>query len=87
MDSSERLTWQQIRERYPDRWVVMADHDVEERAVFAWKTARVLAHGVTRAEAMGRAREALEDHQFYGCRFTGTIRGSLSQQRQLRLER
>lgn len=27
MDTSERLAWQQIRERYPDQWAVLADHD------------------------------------------------------------
>ncbi len=87
MDSRERLTWQQIRERYPDQWVVMADHDLEEHDPIAWKTACVLAHGATRGEAVGRAREALNDYQFYGCRYTGTIRGPLSQLRQLELER
>lgn len=87
MDNGERLTWQQIRERYPDRWVVMADHDVDEREPVSWTTARVLAQGATRGEAVGRAREALNGYQFYGCRYTGTIRGPLSQLRQLELER
>lgn len=30
MDISERLTWPQIRERYPDQWVVLVEHDWDE---------------------------------------------------------
>lgn len=37
MADSARLTWEQIRERYPDRWVVMADHDLQEHDPTAYK--------------------------------------------------
>ncbi len=87
MVNLERLTWPQIREQYPDRWVVMADHDLDEGDPGLWKTARVLAQGATRGEAVGRAREALNEYQFYGCRYTGTIHGPLSQLKQLELQR
>jgi hypothetical protein len=40
MDSSERLTWQQIRERYPDQWVVLVDHDWQEHDLTRYNTAR-----------------------------------------------
>jgi hypothetical protein len=63
----------------------MADHDLQEHDPTAYTTARVLAHGATRGEAMGRAREALKAYHFYGCRYTGTVRGPLSQLRALEL--
>jgi predicted transposase YdaD len=36
MDTGERLTWPQVRERYPDQWVVLVDHDslARERGSF-----------------------------------------------------
>jgi hypothetical protein len=75
MDLSERLTWPQIRERYPDQWAVLVEHDWDEVILTKYTTARVLACGASRAEAVARARPALDAYDGYGCRFTGTIRG------------
>lgn len=86
MDMSERLTWPQIRERYPDRWVVLVEHDWDEHYRTIYNTARVLACGASRAEATAHARPALDAYDGYGCRYTGTIRGVLSQLKQLKLE-
>ena len=83
----ERLTWTQIRERYPDRWVVMVDHDWQAHEVTAYNTARVLASGSSRAEAMEHARPALDSYSCYGCRYTGTIRGPMFQLKQFELVR
>jgi hypothetical protein len=87
MNDLERLTWEQIRERYPDRWVVLVDHDWQEDDLARYNTARVLAYGSSRAEAVARARPALDAHRCYGCRYTGTIRGPMFQLKQLQLER
>jgi hypothetical protein len=87
MDTSERLTWQQIRERYPDQWVILIDHDWQEHDLTRYSTARVLAYGSTRADAVARGRPALDAYRSYGCRYTGTIRGPMFQLKQLVLER
>lgn len=86
-DGNERLTWQQIRERYPDQWVVMVEHDWQEHDLTRYNTARALACGPSRAEAVARARPALDAYRSYGCRYTGTIRGPMVQLEQLELER
>ncbi|HEY0480640.1 MAG TPA: hypothetical protein VGD37_24150 [Kofleriaceae bacterium] len=85
MDTSERLAWQRIRERYPDQWVVLVDHDWYD--VTRYNTVRVLACGASRAEAVARARPALDAYDCYGCRYTGTMRGPMFQLKQFLLER
>jgi hypothetical protein len=87
MDISERLTWKQIRERYPDRWVVLVEHDWDEHDLSRYNTARALACGGSRAEAIAHARPALDTYDCYGCRYTGTIRGPMFQLKQFLLER
>jgi hypothetical protein len=87
MDTSERLTWQQIRERYPDQWVVLVEHDWDEHDLAHYTTARVFAQGASRAEALAHAQPALTAYQGYGCRYTGTIRGPMFQLKQFMLER
>jgi biotin carboxylase len=87
MDISERLTFQQIRERYPNQWVVLVEHDWDEVNLSSYTTARVFACGGSRAEAIARARPALDAYQCYGCRYTGTIHSPLAQLKQFELER
>ena len=86
MDLSERLTWQQIRERYPDQWVVLVEHDWDEHYLGTYNTARALACGGSRAEAIAHARPALDAYEGYGCRYTGTIRGPMFQLKQFKLD-
>ena len=87
MDISERLSWRQIRERYPDQWVVLVEHDWQESDIARYNTVRVLACGASRAEVMAHARQALDAYHSYGCRYTGTIRGPMFQLKQFELER
>jgi hypothetical protein len=87
MTPSDRLTWPQIRERYPDQWVVMIEHDWDEHDLASYTSARVLSQGSSRAEAMSRARPELDTYQSYGCRYTGTIRGPMFQLKQFTLEK
>jgi hypothetical protein len=79
MDISERLTWQQIRERYPDQWVVLVEHDWDEHDLSRYTTARVLACGASRAE-VARARPALDAYDCYGCRYRHDSRPDVSAQ-------
>jgi len=75
MTTDERLTWEQICERYPETWVLLVDHERLPHEVAGFKTARVLAVGSSRAEAKERARQQLESYDRWGCHFTGPIRG------------
>ncbi|HWO18204.1 MAG TPA: hypothetical protein VNO30_05490 [Kofleriaceae bacterium] len=75
MDTEERLTWEQICERYPEQWVIMVDHDWQPHNITEFKTARVLAIGNSRIEAKERARPQLDSIHEWGCHFTGLIRG------------
>jgi hypothetical protein len=75
MTTDERLTWEQICERYPEQWVLLVDHERLPHDVAGFKTARVLAVGSSRAEAKERARPQLESYYRWGCHFTGPIRG------------
>ena len=87
MDRTKRLTWPQIREHHPDRWVVLVDHDWQADDLSSYTTARVLASGASRAEAVAHAGSALDGYPCYGCRYTGVIRGPLFQLKQLQLDR
>lgn len=87
MAVGERFDWQQIRDRYPDRWVVLVDHDWDPVVRSTYTTARVLAHGSTRAEALANAQPALDAYDGYGCRYTGTIHGPMFQYKQFALHR
>ena len=86
MEISERLTWPQIRERYPDQWVVLVEHDWDEVNLSSYTTARALGCGASRAEAIEHARSALDAYDGYGCRYTGTIRGPLFHLKQFELD-
>jgi hypothetical protein len=77
MINEERLTWKQIREHYPQRWVVLIDHERLAHDMAGFKTARILAVGDSRAEATERARPALDSIREWGCHFTGPLRGPL----------
>jgi hypothetical protein len=86
MDTTPRLTWQQIRERYPDQWVILVDHDWQEHDLSRYNTARVLACGPTRADAVAHGRPTLDAYRSYGCRYTGTIRSPMFRLKQLVLD-
>jgi len=86
MEITERLTWPEIRERFPDQWVVLVEHDWDEHDLASYNTARILGCGTSRADAVARARPALDAYNCYGCRYTGTIRGPMFQFKQFKLD-
>lgn len=74
---SEPLTWEQIRERYPDQWVVLVEMDWLHDKGFEFRTARVAAHGKTRGEPLEQARPLRSRYTSFCNFFTGTLEGSL----------
>ena len=48
---SERLTWKQICERYPDEWVVLVETEWVNDTDFDFGTATVLGHFKSRKQA------------------------------------
>lgn len=51
----ERLTWDEIRARYPDQWVVLVDYDWIDVDDGEFRTAVVAGCGKTRKEALAAA--------------------------------
>ncbi len=76
MGASARMTWSEIRELYPDRWVVLVEQELHADDNSQLHTARVLASGASRAEAVQRAYPAVRVYASYGCRYTGARRAA-----------
>lgn len=70
---TESMTWQQIRERYPDQWVALVEMDWNEETD-EFTTARVAGHGTTRAEPYEQMRRAGLHYDEVGHFFTGRVR-------------
>jgi hypothetical protein len=68
---SEPLTWVEIRARYPDETVLLAEMDHVHPDGSEWRTARVIGHGKTRREALDDARLLLDNYHLVCFRFTG----------------
>ena len=75
MGTSERMTWEEIRERYAGRWVVLVEQELQADDSLQLRTARVLTCAASRAEAVSRAHPAVRAFAGYGCRYTGERRG------------
>jgi hypothetical protein len=73
---SEPLTWDQIRERYPDQWVVLVEMEWLSNKGFELRTARVAGHGKTRSEPLEQARPLRSRYSSFCNFFTGTLEGS-----------
>lgn len=70
-----RLTWSQMCELFPERWVVVADavraNETELRS------AVVLGHFKRRKDASPRIQTASDGYSEIGCYWTGKIRGPI----------
>lgn len=73
----ERLTWEQMCERFPEQWVVIADADRVNDTDFEFGTAVVLGHFKRRKDASPRIKTAFADYAEIGCYWTGKIRGPI----------
>ena len=70
---SERLTWSQIRERYPEQWVALVEMDWNDDTD-EFTTARVAGYGATRADPFARMRHAGLSYDDIGHFYTGRVR-------------
>lgn len=68
---TERLTWDEIRARYPDEWVALVDVDVIDDASFIFRTAVVLVHGANGRELIRRAELLLPEVSSCAYLYTG----------------
>ena len=74
---SERLTWKQICERYPDEWVVLVDVDRVNDTDFELGAAIVLGHFKSRKEASPHIKAAFQHHHEIGSFWTGANRSPI----------
>ncbi|HEY4182676.1 MAG TPA: hypothetical protein VGM90_37855 [Kofleriaceae bacterium] len=69
-----RLTWDEICERYPDQWVVLADIAHFSRTDFAFTDAEIVAAFSERKAASPTMKELYATRrQSVGCFFTGKL--------------
>ena len=74
---AERLTWDEVRERYPDQWVMLVDFDDVNDTDFDFRSAAVIGYGVHRKDVFEQARPLLDRHTSFGCFFTGRVRAPI----------
>ncbi|MBI4861154.1 MAG: hypothetical protein HY815_12985 [Candidatus Riflebacteria bacterium] len=68
----EKLTWDEIKKRFPDEWVVLVDSSFNENEDLTEGT--VFAHGSNRDTIYDQCRRAPSP---FAVRFTGQLRGGL----------
>jgi hypothetical protein len=73
MKPIERLTWDEIRQRYPDEWIVMAEVDWVNDTDFEFGTAIVLGHHKTRKDVSPSVKEAMKHYEDVCAFFTGRL--------------
>jgi hypothetical protein len=76
-DDLARLTWAEICERFPDRWVVLADIGWVNETDFDFATAAVVAHHERRRDASPDVTAARAQNTEVGCFWTGMVRGPI----------
>lgn len=77
---SEPMTWQQIREQYPDQWVFLVDvlRPEGESYLSEFRTARVAAASRSRRESLAFDRSRIEGYHHYAHHFTGKLTRSIA---------
>jgi len=68
----EKLTWDEIKKRFPDEWVVLVDYDWPDDADV--QAGVVWAHGRDHDEVCDRSRAVPSP---FAIRYTGQVRGGL----------
>lgn len=74
--SVERLSWKQICEHYPDRWVVLANI-YRQTTAFEIEAADVIGTFESRKAASTTVRALLARDHVAACFWTGEIRGPI----------
>jgi hypothetical protein len=72
-DSVERLTWTEICDRYPERWVVLANI-YRQTTAFEFEAAAVIAAFESRKDASPTVRAILARNDVAACFWTGELR-------------
>jgi hypothetical protein len=73
----ERLTWDEVRRRYPDQWVTLVDIDWVNETDFEFRTALAIGAATRRPDAMNQARSMIDRYPGFACFYTGRIRAPL----------
>ena len=76
-DIAERLTWDEVRRRYPEQWVTLVDIDWVNETDFEFRSAIAVGHAPHPRDAIAQARAAIDRYPGFGCYFTGRIRAPL----------
>ena len=80
----ERLTWEEICQRYPDEWVVVVEiervdeSDETDDVAIEFCTAVVIAHHKTRKEASPSVKAAFQHYEEVGKFWTGVLKAPTS---------
>ena len=74
---TQRLTWIEICERYPDEWVVLVDTEWVNDRDFDFGSTIVFAHHKRRKDASPDVKAAFEHYDSVGTFWTGKIRGPI----------
>jgi hypothetical protein len=69
----DAMTWPQICQRYPDRWVCVVEIQWDEPRRFHLRNARVVGHGATRREPLVQGSAWRHRYAEIGHVFTGKI--------------
>lgn len=67
------MTWDEIRVRYPDEWVCLADVGWLSENEFEFTTARVIGHGKKSRDPYDQARPVWHLYGEIGHYFTGAL--------------
>ena len=74
---SERLSWKQICERYPDAWVVLVDTQWVNDTDFEFGTVIVLGHFKSRKEDSPHIKAVFQHYHEVGSFWTGGNRSQI----------
>jgi hypothetical protein len=73
MSTPEKLSWDEIRKRYPDEWVILVDYSFDDNeAIIA---AVVHDHSPDRDQLYARCANDPDQPRSVATRFTGEFRG------------
>jgi len=72
---SEKLTWDEIKRRFPEEYVILVDYDFDENEDLV--SGVVFAHGRDRAEACDQCQRAAIKPNPIAVRYTGEIKGGI----------
>jgi hypothetical protein len=68
--NSEKLSWDEIKEKYCDEWVILVEPEVD-RSTTTLLGGRVFAHGKDRDRIHNKLKDVQED---FSIRWTGQLR-------------